>query len=150
MKKKKKEINKQQNGYFAASYGYDQLTNFLQGYIDNELNFNDEDTCSNNCEDYTKTKNIQCANKTLCAEVDKHRDLTVCLGDVRDCVEVASIDVEVCHSNSAIRRYNYFKYSHGKFYGLKPSAERPCIAEARVSMIILMNLSLIFKEFPIL
>lgn len=108
------------------------MTNFLQGYIDNELNFNVEDTCTNNCADYTKTKNIHCADKTMCAENQRQRDLTVCNGDVYDCQEMDSIDIDVCHINDPIRRYHHLRYSNGEITGLKPSQDEPCAAQPKV------------------
>lgn len=103
---------------------YDQVTNFLQGYVDNELNFNSDDTCTLNCVDYTKTKNYLCAPETLCGDTKnvQERNLAVCRGDIRDCVDLGDIDVQVCHTASPVRRYNYIEYSNGHSIGSKLSS----------------------------
>lgn len=101
---------------------YEQVTKFLQGYVDNELNFNSDDTCKNNCEDYTKTQHTQCSDKTLCAE-NRNTDLVVCSGEIRDCKEIDSDEIEVCFSDNSTRRYHYLKYDDGTVNGKKPSTE---------------------------
>ncbi|XP_031638450.1 uncharacterized protein LOC116350692 [Contarinia nasturtii] len=98
---------------------YIQVTKFLQGYVDNELNFNQEDTCKNTCEDFTNTNHVRCADKTLCAQ-NRNTDLVVCNGQIRDCQEIPSEDVEVCYGNDTFQRYHYLKYSDGKMHGSKP------------------------------
>lgn len=105
-----------------ATEGYAQVTKFLQGYVDNELNFNQEDTCKNNCEDYTNIEHIRCADKTLCAQ-NRRQDLVVCSGQIRDCRQIPSDEIEVCYTDNTIRRYHYLKYSDGKVHGNKPSTE---------------------------
>lgn len=106
---------------FSAS-DYEQVTKFLQGYIDNELNFSEEDTCTNNCEDFTKTQHVRCAEKTLCTQ-NRRQDLVVCGGEVRDCKQIQNDDIEVCYSDNEPRRYHYVKYSDGKMLGTKPAKE---------------------------
>lgn len=115
-----------------AVEGYAQVTKFLQGYVDNELNFNQEDTCQYNCEDFKLTQNVRCADKTLCAQNftrsgsfgwPKRREVAVCHGQVRDCKQISSDDIEVCYSDNSIRRYHYLKYVDGTVHGSKPSTE---------------------------
>lgn len=114
----------------VLAYGYEQITNFLQGFIDNELNFNQEDTCSQNCEDYTKTKNVVCADKTMCTREKIHHEATVCNGDIYDCTEIESNDLDVCYSSNSNRRYDSARDSTGKVYG---TVNGSCLTEVRVS-----------------
>lgn len=106
----------------SAVEGYEQVTKFLQGYIDNELNFNQEDTCTKNCEDFTKADHVRCADKTLCAQNQK-QDVAVCSGNIRECTELNDDDVQICYGDSDIKRYHYLKYSSGKEYGTKPTTQ---------------------------
>lgn len=106
----------------SANEGYEQVTKFLQGYIDNELNFNQEDTCAKNCEDFTKTEHVRCANETLCAN-NRRQDVAVCSGRVRECKELKDDNVQICYGNDDLKRYHYLKYSNGKQFGKKPTTE---------------------------
>lgn len=67
---------------------YTSITNFMQGYIDNEINLNDERRCDGTCSDFKSTKNHECQNGTLCA----HRNFarTRCTGDMFDCNAIDS------------------------------------------------------------
>lgn len=114
-----------------AANSYDQVTNFLQGYVDNELNLNTEDSCKQNCADYKKTRNYVCAPETLCGEVETHnRPLSVCAGVVRDCVDLGDIDTNICHATNPVRRYNYIQYSNAHIIGLP---DQPCEFVSKVS-----------------
>lgn len=86
------------------------------GYIDHELNFNNESTCTNSCEDYTKAAHIRCEPKTLCAE-NRNSDVAVCGGELRDCQELDNDDIQICFGDSDEKRYHYVKYSDGTQYG---------------------------------
>lgn len=120
---------------FPAAESYEQITKFLQGYIDNELNFNQDDTCTNNCEDFTKTEHVRCADKTLCAQNRRH-DVAVCSGSVRDCKELNNDDIQICYGDSDLRRYHYLKYSNGEQYGLKPKTQCSSINDVMNALII--------------
>lgn len=107
------------------------MTNFLQGYVDNELNLNTEDSCTQNCADYTKTKNYLCSPDTVCGETDtRHRHLSVCKGNVHDCVDIGDIDTKLCHAADPLRRYNYMLFSNNELIGLP---DRPCELISKVS-----------------
>lgn len=62
-----------------------QLTNFLQGYIDNEINMNSNGSCSMHCRDYRSTWNYGCNKKTICATNYFDLNKTRCDGFIRDC-----------------------------------------------------------------
>lgn len=68
---------------------YTSITNFMQGYIDNEINLNGNQRCDGTCSDFKSTKNHQpCQNDTLCAHSNFAR--TTCTGDIFDCSVIDS------------------------------------------------------------
>lgn len=67
---------------------YTSITNFMQGYIDNEINLNDEHRCDGTCSDFKSTKNHECQHDTLCAHKNFAR--TRCAGDMFDCNTIDS------------------------------------------------------------
>lgn len=67
----------------GASY---EITNFLQGYIDAEVNLNAEGSCALTCGDYQNTKHFACNSDTLCAGLKpENRPVIGCKGKVRGC-----------------------------------------------------------------
>lgn len=92
---------------FFVSAIYHQITRFIQGYIDNEVNMNAEKSCKQSCSDYTNTKSFDCAEKTLCSEY-AHIDeaSTRCKGTIYNC-DFVDDDVTVC---PVIRHYILLSY----------------------------------------
>lgn len=84
---------------FSVSPEYEEVTNFLQGFIDNEVNLNIDQSCTRTCFDYVETKQYGCHNDTLCGRNDVATKVNVCKGTVRDCRFIES-DVEICPSVS--------------------------------------------------
>lgn len=82
---------------------YEEVTNFLVGYLDNEVNLNEDGTCQNTCEDYRVTKNYRCYDGTYCASKPEgsERDQAVCKGDIVNC-EFLGSDLNICSSVSLI------------------------------------------------
>lgn len=78
---------------------YEEVTNFLRGYMDNEVNLNPDGTCRNTCNDYKVTENYQCYDGTYCAQKPEgpERDRVRCRGTVVDCQFIGS-DLNVCSS----------------------------------------------------
>lgn len=76
---------------------FEEVTHFLQGYIDNEVNLNPDGTCRNTCSDYKVTKNYLCYDGTYCGQVPEgpNRDRLICKGTVVDCQFIGS-DLNVC------------------------------------------------------
>lgn len=70
---------------FQTNESYTQLTNFLQGYVDNEINLNPDGSCAPYCSDFHETKNYDCKPNTLCAATNMDHNRTRCNGTVRDC-----------------------------------------------------------------
>lgn len=71
----------------AGTY-YTSITNFIQGYIDNEINLNGEQTCGGTCNDYKSTKHHHCQDYTICDHSNFKR--TKCTGDIFDCSTIDS------------------------------------------------------------
>lgn len=76
---------------------YEEVTSFLQGFIDNEINLNVEQSCTGTCIDYEETKQYGCHNDTLCARDNVQAKVNVCKGTVRKC-QFIEADVEICPS----------------------------------------------------
>lgn len=73
------------NNFIPDDY-YTAVTNFWQGYIDNEINLNGDQSCSNTCEDYRDTKHFQCNENTMCAH-NNFKNKT-CNGRVVNCTTI--------------------------------------------------------------
>lgn len=118
---------------FCIVGGYEELTNFLQGYIDNEVNFNNVDTCAKNCDDYTIARNIKCSENTMCTLEKVHREATICDGKIRDCTTIESGDIDICYSMNPMRRYDYARDSNGKIYGNESTVVGSCLTQIQVN-----------------
>lgn len=70
---------------FVDPQSYTQLTNFIQGYIDNEMNLNPYGSCAPYCTDYKITRNYECHDKTICAANYYDKNKTRCDGTVLNC-----------------------------------------------------------------
>ncbi|XP_031620535.1 uncharacterized protein LOC116339055 [Contarinia nasturtii] len=95
----------------GASY---EITNFLQGYIDAEVNLNAEGSCALTCGDYQNTKHFACNSDTLCAGLKpENRAVIGCKGKVRGCHSLDdSISVCPAEGNND-GRYKYVTSSTG-------------------------------------
>lgn len=65
----------------------------MQGYIDNEINLNSEQSCSNTCEEYRNSTHFGCHADTLCAH-ENFKNKT-CNGRVLNCVTLDE-DLTAC------------------------------------------------------
>ncbi|KAH8351924.1 hypothetical protein KR084_000635, partial [Drosophila pseudotakahashii] len=94
---------------------YEEVTQFLQGYIENEVDLNIDGTCQHDCGYYTSSKNEGCFNNKFCSEQPK------CPGGVYDCRFVES-DMQVCQAEkNSNRRYEFIQYQSGLVHGRKGS-----------------------------
>lgn len=76
---------------------YHQITRFIQGYIDNEVNLNADKSCKQTCSDYKITKNFGCAEKTLCNEYSHIDEASMrCKGTIYNCDFVDDDVISVC------------------------------------------------------
>lgn len=82
------------NDKFAAT-SYHQITRFIQGYVDNEINLNPDESCKQTCWDYKKTRNHKCGGGTLCADSVAEHQATKCNGTIYNC-EFIDDDLTIC------------------------------------------------------
>ncbi|XP_055324712.1 uncharacterized protein LOC129579091 isoform X2 [Sitodiplosis mosellana] len=103
---------------FSKDYSYTEITNFVQGYIDNEVNFNQDGTCRKQCSDYQQVEYHVCRNHTLCILNYLDKNKTRCDGQIRSCRFIES-DMTLCPNNDQLmtRRYNYIRYNSGMVIG---------------------------------
>lgn len=77
------------------SDSYTEITNFIQGYIDNEVNFNQEGSCKETCSDYQLVEKPVCRNNTLCILNYLDKNKIRCDGKIRSCRFIES-DMTMC------------------------------------------------------
>lgn len=102
--------------YFAATYH--QITRFIQGYVENEVNLNAEKSCRSSCSSFKATKNFDCHSETLCAETHINLQSTKCNGTVYNCEKIDD-DLTICPSWQRFdtRRYDYIRSSKDQTFG---------------------------------
>ncbi|KAG7154049.1 hypothetical protein Hamer_G020378 [Homarus americanus] len=91
---------------------YVQITELMQGYIENEVDMNSGGSCSNNCGYYQHTKNEGCymPQSQYCGQ---HRR---CRGTIHDC-QFYDADAWACLSRNPYRRYDYVRYENRHLLG---------------------------------
>lgn len=72
---------------------YQEITNLLQGYVQNEVDLNPDGTCRENCAEYTFTKSHGCFQNLYC------RQQRSCNGKIIDCKFIDS-DMWICNAVS--------------------------------------------------
>lgn len=98
---------------FVKGKNYLEITELLQGYIQNEVDLNDQGTCRENCAEYKYTKSHSCYMNLYCKQQRR------CNGKVINCRFVDS-DSQVCPAGPGTnRRYDYVEYEDGRVYGHK-------------------------------
>lgn len=70
---------------FSSNESYTELTNFIQGYVDNQINMNPDGSCAPYCTDFKETKSYGCKEGTICAANYLDHNKTRCMGTIRDC-----------------------------------------------------------------
>lgn len=85
------------NPYISSTHiaTHFKISRFYQGYIDNEINLNSDQSCRKTCNDFTQTKNYGCADGTLCAESHIDNAITRCKGTVYNC-DYIDDDLTIC------------------------------------------------------
>ncbi|KAF5282500.1 hypothetical protein FQR65_LT14270 [Abscondita terminalis] len=97
---------------------YIEVTQLLQGYIQNEVDLNPKGTCSESCSEYTYTKSHSCFKNLYCNQQRR------CNGKIINCRYVDS-DMWVCPAEASIgRRYEYIEYENGRVLGRKQGCRR--------------------------
>lgn len=90
---------------------YEQITRLLQGYIENEVDMNEKQTCRGGCHHYDYAQNFGCYNDKFCSQQPK------CEGRILDCQFIES-DMKVCQSDPGEkRRYEYVEYKSTALLG---------------------------------
>ncbi|KAM3962659.1 uncharacterized protein ACR2FA_003285 [Aphomia sociella] len=97
---------------------YDQVTRLLQGYIENEVDMNSENTCSKNCDYYKVASNHGCFKDQFCSRQPR------CGGIIVECQFVES-HMTVCLAGTrSHRRYEWIEYYNGKMLGKKTECNK--------------------------
>lgn len=98
---------------------YVQLTRLLQGYVENEVDMNTDNTCKENCAYYNwGVRQEQCYKDLYCSKQTK------CAGKMYSCEYVDS-DMWICPAaSSSNRRYEYIKYENGMTLGQEKHCTR--------------------------
>ncbi|XP_011268223.1 uncharacterized protein LOC105258578 isoform X2 [Camponotus floridanus] len=97
---------------------YTELEQLFQGFIVNEVDLNNENTCKENCGYYTYSKVHGCFKNQFCAQQRR------CNGKIVQCEYIDS-DMWVCPSDKdSHRRYEYIEYENGIVYGNKNTCRR--------------------------
>ncbi|KAH8418347.1 hypothetical protein KR222_002648 [Zaprionus bogoriensis] len=99
---------------------YDHVTRLLQGYVENEINLNAEESCSQSCEDYQNAGISGCYGDELCRKQPK------CAGRLHSC-RFIDADMSVCQSNqtlSPLRRYDFIAFDNGRVLGTAGNEEQ--------------------------
>lgn len=103
---------------YVKGVTYDEVTRLLQGYIINEVDMNQEETCRETCGFYEATKSYSCFKNLYCSRQPR------CSGRILNCEYIDS-DMTICQSKSnSSRRYEYIEYENGRTLGLKTSCSR--------------------------
>lgn len=70
-----------------------EVANFVEDYIENEVNLNKDSSCASSCSDYTLTKDYGCYDSTLCHFTgSKGR----CKGTISSCTFIES-PLNICY-----------------------------------------------------
>ncbi|XP_074027669.1 uncharacterized protein [Leptinotarsa decemlineata] len=97
---------------------YEEITQLLQGYVQNEVDLNPEGTCRENCQEYAYTKSHGCFNNLYCRQQRR------CNGKIINCQYFDS-DMWICPADpSSGRRYEYIEYENGRVLGRKKGCSR--------------------------
>ncbi|CAH0564544.1 unnamed protein product [Brassicogethes aeneus] len=97
---------------------YEEVTQLLQGYVQNEVDMNNEGTCRENCAEYKYTKSYGCYKNLYC------RQQRNCAGKILNCKYYDS-DMWICPASPLSgRRYEYIKYESGEVLGRETACFR--------------------------
>lgn len=86
------------NGLQLAFSSYTEITNFLQGIVDNEANLNSDSSCAGSCKDYRHTRHFHCQAGSLCDRSINDHDPQECNGIIRNCLEIDDTSVNICET----------------------------------------------------
>ncbi|XP_050438388.1 uncharacterized protein LOC126844318 isoform X2 [Adelges cooleyi] len=90
---------------------YYEVTQLLQGFLENEVDMNFEQNCFQNCAYYDVAEHRSCFKDQFCAK--QH----ACHGRILNCQFIDS-DMRVCQAPfGSTRRYDYIEYANGRVLG---------------------------------
>lgn len=92
------------NGFQLAFSSYTEITNFLQGIVDNEANLNSASSCAGTCKDYRQTRHFHCQAGSLCDRSINDHDPQECRGIIRNCEEIDD-NVNICETVCPIQTH---------------------------------------------
>ncbi|KAH8310365.1 hypothetical protein KR044_000989, partial [Drosophila immigrans] len=102
----------------AHKVTYDEVTRLLQGYVENEVDLSNDESCSQTCPDYRNTTRKGCFDQKFCSQQPQ------CSGRIHNCRLVDS-DLSVCQSpENSNRRYEFIKYGDGQWFGERQNCWR--------------------------
>lgn len=79
----------------------------MQGYIENEVNFNRDGSCAESCPHYEFTRLHSCKNGTACKINYLDSRKTRCDGEIRNCTFIES-DMSMCTNVLRTTKYFFF------------------------------------------
>lgn len=102
-----------------AEKTYIELKQLFQGYIVNEVDLNNDNTCRENCAYYGYAKVHGCYQNQFCSQQ------RTCNGKLVNCEYIDS-DMWICPADrkNSTRRYEYIEYENGKVYGHKSTCRK--------------------------
>ncbi|KAH8358184.1 hypothetical protein KR084_007002 [Drosophila pseudotakahashii] len=89
---------------------YDRVTRLLQGFVENEVNLNPDQSCTSDCPSYHDTRSSGCyqPEEEFCGQQP------ACKGRLYNC-NFIDTDMSIClSSNSSTRRYEYITFGDNK------------------------------------
>ncbi|XP_044249063.2 uncharacterized protein [Drosophila takahashii] len=89
---------------------YDRVTRLLQGFVENEVNLNPEQSCTSDCPSYRDTRSSGCyqPEEEFCGQQP------ACKGRLYNCNSIDT-DMSIClASNRSTRRYEYINFGDDK------------------------------------
>lgn len=92
---------------FTVYSSYTEITNFLQGFVDNEANLNADASCTATCADYRETRHFQCQSGSLCDRGINDHDTAKCNGVMRHCEEIDNSELNICETVMMSKHFRF-------------------------------------------
>lgn len=80
----------------AVQTAYTEITNFLQGHVENEANISPEGSCAGTCNDFVTTRHYDCISGSLCDPNENRHESAKCDGIIRNCDVIDNSDLTIC------------------------------------------------------
>nr|CAH0106944.1 unnamed protein product [Daphnia galeata] len=122
---------------------YIQFNELLQGYVVNEVDLNQDNTCKDSCSAYTNTQEKGCFGNQFCAHSRRCSS-----GRIYNCGFVEA-DSNICINNEPGRRYDWIQYKSGRvFGGQKSECKRTSQQELQSRFMVALGLLALFLLYP--